>query len=103
MFVRALAIFSVISVLGFTAQAQTTYFYGSSGQYEGSAQRYGGQTYFYGPSGQYQGNAQNYGAPQLQLPGRTAPYYGGPQLQVPGRIAPSYGAPQLDVPGRQYR
>jgi len=88
MIVRALAIFSVISVLGFTAQAQTTYFYGSSGQYEGSAQRYGGQTYFYGPSGQYQGNAQS---------------FDGPHRYVPGDNAQNYGAPQLQLPGRQYR
>ena len=38
-------------------QAQTQYFYGSNGQYQGQALRSGNTQYFYGANGQYQGQA----------------------------------------------
>jgi hypothetical protein len=57
----------LLSAVGF-ASAQTTQFYGSSGQYQGSAQTLGNTTQFYGSSGQYQGSAQTLG--------NTTTYYG---------------------------
>jgi hypothetical protein len=39
------------------AYAQTQYFYGSNGQYQGQALRSGNTQYFYGANGQYQGQA----------------------------------------------
>ena len=38
-------------------QAQTQYFYGSNGQYQGQALRSGNTQYFYGANGQYQGQS----------------------------------------------
>jgi hypothetical protein len=43
------------------AQAQTQYFYGPNGQYQGQALRSGNNQYFYGPNGQYQGQAMQSG------------------------------------------
>jgi hypothetical protein len=51
-----------------TALAQTTQFYGPSGQYQGSANRFGNTTTFYGPAGQYQGSTNTFG--------NTTTYYG---------------------------
>jgi hypothetical protein len=39
------------------ARAQTQYFYGPNGQYQGQAIRSGNTQYFYGANGQYQGQA----------------------------------------------
>jgi glutamate synthase domain-containing protein 3 len=39
------------------AYAQTQYFYGPNGQYQGQAMRSGNTQYFYGANGQYQGQA----------------------------------------------
>jgi hypothetical protein len=39
------------------AYAQTQYFYGPNGQYQGQALRSGNTQYFYGANGQYQGQA----------------------------------------------
>jgi hypothetical protein len=50
----------LMSAVGF-ASAQTTQFYGPSGQYQGSAQRLGNTTTFYGSSGQYQGSTSTIG------------------------------------------
>jgi hypothetical protein len=51
-----------------TVLAQTTQFYGPSGQFQGSATRFGNTTTFYGPAGQYQGSANTFG--------NTTTYYG---------------------------
>ena len=39
------------------AYAQTQYFYGPNGQYQGQALRSGNTQYFYGANGQYQGQS----------------------------------------------
>ena len=39
------------------AIAQTQYFYGPNGQYQGQAMQSGNTQYFYGANGQYQGQA----------------------------------------------
>jgi len=41
--------------------AQTQYFYGPNGQYQGQATRSGNNQYFYGANGQYQGQAMQSG------------------------------------------
>jgi hypothetical protein len=56
----------IIALISFTlgyftavtdAYAQTQYFYGPNGQYQGQALRSGNTQYFYGANGQYQGQA----------------------------------------------
>jgi hypothetical protein len=56
----------IIALISFTlgyftavtdVHAQTQYFYGPNGQYQGQAMRSGNTQYFYGANGQYQGQA----------------------------------------------
>ncbi len=58
-----------------SATAQTTHFYGSAGNYQGSARSFGGATEFYGPSGQYQGTARSLGS-GIQFFGPAGEYQG---------------------------
>ena len=59
------------------AYAQTQYFYGPNGQYQGQALRSGNTQYFYGANGQYQGqslqsgNAQYFYGSNGQYQGQT--------------------------------
>ena len=48
----------VLALSATTVLAQTTQFYGPSGQYQGSATRFGNTTTFYGPAGAVPGECQ---------------------------------------------
>lgn len=52
----------IMSILAYSAFAQTRYYYGPSGNYEGNTQQVGPNgKYFYGSDGSYQGMAQKNG------------------------------------------
>jgi YD repeat-containing protein len=80
------------------ANAQTQYFYGPNGQYQGQAMRSGNNQYFYGANGQYQGQAMQSG---------NSTYYYGPQGQSQGQTinqgnsAPLLNAPTFNQPSNQ--
>jgi glutamate synthase domain-containing protein 3 len=48
---------TALILISSNAIAQTQYFYGPNGQYQGQAMRSGNTQYFYGANGQYQGQA----------------------------------------------
>ena len=56
------ALIIIMCLIGTTAIAQTRYYYGPSGNYEGNTQQVGPNgKYFYGSDGSYQGMAQKNG------------------------------------------
>jgi len=63
------AILVVAMLTASAASAQTQYYYGADGSYQGSSNRIGNQTYYYGGNGSYQGNSQT--------TGNNTYYYGG--------------------------
>jgi hypothetical protein len=76
------------------AYAQTQYFYGPNGQYQGQAMRSGNTQYFYGPTGQYQGQAFRNGN-STSLYGPTGQYQGQTFSNTP--TAPVIIAPQQSL------
>lgn len=65
--------------------AQSTLFYGPSGQYEGNASTIGSSTIYYGPNGQYLGNATTVGESTIYS-GSDGSYAGssyGPSIAAP--------------------
>jgi len=65
--------------------AQSTLFYGPSGQYEGNASTVGNSTIYYGPSGQYLGGATNIG--------NATSYYGSDGGYEGSSYGPAIAAP----------
>ena len=88
----------LLALINTGALAQTQYFYGPSGQSQGTASTYGNTTYFYGPSGQSAGTASQYG---------NTTYFYGPQGQSQGQTinqgnpAPLLNAPTFNQPTNQ--
>jgi hypothetical protein len=82
------------------ALAQTQYFYGPNGQYQGQAMQSGNNQFFYGANGQYQGQAMQSGnstyfyGPQGQSQGQTI----NQSTPIPMMIAPSYNQPTNQTP-----
>ena len=71
------------------AYAQTQYFYGPNGQYQGQALRSGNTQYFYGANGQYQGQAMQSGNSQ---------YFYGANGQYEGQTFGNAAAPVYTPP-----
>jgi len=72
-------------LLSSPAFAQSTMFYGPSGQYEGNAYTSNNFTSYYGPSGQYLGNSSTIGG-STSYYGSSGSYEGssyGPALAAP--------------------
>lgn len=72
-------------LLSSPALAQSTLFYGPSGQYEGNAYTSNNFTSYYGPSGQYLGNSSTIGG-STSYYGSSGSYEGssyGPALAAP--------------------
>jgi hypothetical protein len=74
------------------AQAQTSTFYGPTGQYQGQATTTGNTTTYYGSTGQYQG--------QSTTMGNTTTLYG-PTGQYQGQVTSPQPQPSFG-PGRRY-
>lgn len=79
------AFLSATLLLAVPANAQSTLFYGPSGQYEGNASTVGNSTIYYGPSGQYLGDATNIG--------NATSYYGSDGGYEGSSYGPAIAAP----------
>ncbi len=76
---------AAVLTLSTPAGAQSTMFYGPSGQYEGNAYTSGNFTSYYGPSGQYLGNSSSIG--------NTTSYYGEAGAYEGSSYGPAIAAP----------
>ena len=75
-------------MLSAPALAQSTMFYGPSGQYEGNAYTSNNFTSYYGPSGQYLGNSSTLG--------NTTSYYGESGGYEGSSFGPAIAAPYAE-------